>query len=108
VLPSHFEPWGLVINEAMNAGKPVIVSDFVGAAPDLVQTGRNGWIFEHGNVPALAHCLQQAITRPDLTAMGKRGLEIISRWDYNADLAGFQAALTAVCARQKHAECVTT
>ena len=42
VLPSHFEPWGLVINEAMNAGKPVIVSDCVGAAPDLVQTGRNG------------------------------------------------------------------
>jgi glycosyltransferase involved in cell wall biosynthesis len=103
VLPSHFEPWGLVINEAMNAGKPVIVSDCVGAAPDLVQTGRNGWIFEYGNVPALADCLRQAITGADLPRMGKRSLEIVNRWDYNADLAGLQAALLAVCSGQKHA-----
>ena len=43
VLPSEHEPWGLVVNEAMNAGKPVIVSDRVGAGPDLVEDGVN-WI----------------------------------------------------------------
>ena len=103
VLPSHFEPWGLVINEVMNAGKPVIVSDCVGAAPDMVQPGVNGWIFEHGNVAALADCLSQASTGADLPSMGKRSLEIINRWDYHADLIGLRAALTAVCAGQQHA-----
>jgi glycosyltransferase involved in cell wall biosynthesis len=103
VLPSHFEPWGLVINEVMNAGKPVIVSDRVGAAPDMVQPGGNGWIYEHGNVAELADCLRQAITGADLPSMGKRSLEIINRWDYHADLIGLRAALAAVCAEQKHA-----
>src|SRR5207237_833514 len=53
VLPSHFEPWGLVVNEAMNAGKPVIVSDQVGAAPDLVKSGQNGFIFRAGDTKDL-------------------------------------------------------
>jgi glycosyltransferase involved in cell wall biosynthesis len=101
VLPSHFEPWGLVINEVMNAGKSVIVSDCVGAAPDLVDPGGNGWVFEHGDVAALAGCLRQAITGAELARMGRRSLEIVSRWDYNADLAGLRAALAAVCRGQK-------
>jgi glycosyltransferase involved in cell wall biosynthesis len=42
VLPSYSEPWGLVVNEAMACGMPVIVSEKCGCAPDLVQNGKNG------------------------------------------------------------------
>ena len=42
VLPSIHEPWGLVVNEAMNAGKAIVVSDQVGCQPDLVENGENG------------------------------------------------------------------
>jgi glycosyltransferase involved in cell wall biosynthesis len=97
VLPSHHEPWGLVINEVMNAGKPVIVSDRVGATPDLVRPGENGWIFPHGDVAALAKCLFEAMASPDLEGMGQSGLDIINRWGFAADLRGLLAALDFVC-----------
>lgn len=45
VLPSMSEPWGLVVNEAMACGLPVIVSDRCGCVPDLVHDGQNGFVF---------------------------------------------------------------
>ena len=45
VMASDFEPWGLAINEVMNAGKAVVVSDVAGCVPDLVHHQENGWIF---------------------------------------------------------------
>lgn len=54
VLPSDIgETWGLVVNEAMNFGLPIIVSDMVGCAPDLVKHGENGFIFKVGNIEEL-------------------------------------------------------
>jgi glycosyltransferase involved in cell wall biosynthesis len=103
VLPSHFEPWGLVINEVMNAGKPVVVSACVGAAPDLVQPDVNGWIYPTGHVAALAGCLQQAFGPANLPVMGRRSLEIINGWDYQADVRGLQAALNRVAAGRSRA-----
>lgn len=47
ILPSSYEPWGLVVNEAMAAGLPVIVSDQVGAAHDLVEGHNTGFIFPY-------------------------------------------------------------
>src|SRR5208283_2452823 len=74
VLPSEHEPWGLVINEVMNAGKPVVVSDRVGAGPDLVEDGVNGFVFPARDVAALANRLQRMIDNPeDRAAMGARG-----------------------------------
>jgi glycosyltransferase involved in cell wall biosynthesis len=87
----------LVVNEVMNAGKPVIVSDRVGAAPDLVQHGVNGWIYPHGNVAALSRCLAEAFNGSDLREMGRRSLNIINSWDFEADLRGLLAALDFVC-----------
>jgi glycosyltransferase involved in cell wall biosynthesis len=53
VLPSDDEPWGLVINEAMAAGLPVICSDACGAAGDLVEDGANGYVFRSGSASSL-------------------------------------------------------
>ncbi|MDO4818823.1 MAG: glycosyltransferase family 4 protein [Prevotella sp.] len=54
VLPSSFEPWGLVVNEAMCAGMPVIVSNQVGAAWDLVKDRNTGFIFQYNDAMELA------------------------------------------------------
>ncbi len=100
VLPSEAEPWGLVINEVMNAAKPVIVSDQVGAAPDLVADGVSGVVYPAGGVAALARCIQRVLASPEHgAAMGARGLEIISRYSLEADRAGLVAALAAVTTR---------
>ena len=61
VLPSIFEPWGLVVNEAMAAGLPVIVSDKVGAREDLVKGRETGLIFRHNDKQALADCMKSLV-----------------------------------------------
>ncbi|MEM2175408.1 MAG: GxxExxY protein, partial [Candidatus Micrarchaeia archaeon] len=58
VLPSDIgETWGLVVNEAMNFGLPVIVSDMVGCGPDLVKSEENGFIFKTGDIEELKNYL---------------------------------------------------
>jgi glycosyltransferase involved in cell wall biosynthesis len=83
VLPSENEPWGLAVNEAMCAGLPIIASREIGCVPDLVKEGRNGRLFDCGNVEALAQALMGLLQSPDLRKdMGRASLEIISRWSY--------------------------
>ena len=54
VLPSHSEPWGLVVNESLSYGCPVVVSDLCGCVPELVVDGVTGYGFPSGDVDALA------------------------------------------------------
>ena len=62
VLPSDGgETWGLVANEAMACGLPVIVSDEVGCGPDLIEEGRTGYVFPMGNVAILARNMRAAV-----------------------------------------------
>lgn len=94
VLPSVHETWGLVINEAMNLGKAIIASDQVGSAADLVRDGENGFIFPAGDIDALTDALRRTIEDPDRCAqMGRRSLEIINGWDFEADMRGLRTAL---------------
>jgi len=94
VLPSVAEPWGLVVNEAMNAGKAVIVSDQVGCGPDLVRNGENGYTFPCGDIPALAAALQEVLASPvRCRLLGQKSREIISQWGFEEDLRGLKKAL---------------
>lgn len=97
VLPSEHEPWGLVLNEGMCFGLPVIASDAVGAAPDLVHAGQNGFVYPVGDVPALAGALRHLLDDPARRAhMGARSRDIVAAYSYDADIEGILAALQRV------------
>ncbi len=99
VLPSRLhETWGLVVNEAMNFALPVVVSDKVGCAPDLVQDGENGFVVAAGQVGALASAVRKLVESPDLRrVMGRRSRERIDRWHYGLAVEGIvQACREAV------------
>ena len=64
VLPSRYDGWGVVVNQALGAGLPIICSDAVGAATDLVEQGKNGWVFPAGNVDALYEALKKYVQNP--------------------------------------------
>ena len=94
VLPSRDEPWGLIVNEAMNAGRPVIVSDDVGCAPDLVQDGVNGFIYPTSNIEALTQALRRILASPETAAaMGASAYERIQQWGMAQDIQGLRSAL---------------
>jgi len=100
VIPSTYEPFGLVVNEVMNAGRPVIASDRVGCWPDLVRPGVNGAVFPAGDARALAEVLRPFLLDASLReSAGRASLEIINRWSFEEDLAGIQAALEFVRGR---------
>lgn len=94
VLPSLHEPWGMVVNEAMNAGKPIIVSDRVGCARDLVIQGVNGEIFPAGDACALADAVRRcASDKEKRIRAGQASLSIISFWGVEKALQGLCDAL---------------
>jgi glycosyltransferase involved in cell wall biosynthesis len=59
ILPSRYDGWGVVVNQAIGAGLPVICSDAVGAGYDLVEEGVNGLRFPAGDVAALTECMER-------------------------------------------------
>jgi glycosyltransferase involved in cell wall biosynthesis len=104
VLPSYGrdETWGLAVNEAMCLGRPIIVSDHVGCAQDLVHPQRNGLVFPAGDVPALAEALRQALAEPHrLRAWGEQSREIIKGYSYEQATKGLLAALECVGQKQR-------
>jgi glycosyltransferase involved in cell wall biosynthesis len=99
VLASTTEQWGLVVNEAMASGLPVLVSDRCGCAPDLVETGRNGYTFDPHDADALARLmLEVASDACDRAAMGAASRAIVARWGPDRFAAGFEAAARAALA----------
>jgi len=67
-LSSGSETWGLVVNEALACGTPVVVSDAVGCAPDLVVEGKTGLVYPLGDAVALAVALQRVLAGPSSPA----------------------------------------
>jgi glycosyltransferase involved in cell wall biosynthesis len=92
-LPSISESWGLSVNEAMAAGKAVLVSDKVGAAKDLVKT-ENGLVFRHNDLDELKVKLQAlTASKSDLDNKGKASLRIIADWNFETQASNIIDAL---------------
>jgi len=103
VLPSirtatFLEPWGLVVNEAMHQGTPVIASDAVGAAAGgLVRDGRNGLVAPARDAQALAARIEALEANPELrTQLGAAAKEDVAAFSEQAWVRGMQEALHAV------------
>jgi len=96
VLPSDFEPWALVINEAVAAGMAVVASDVVGAAAELVRDRENGRIFPAGNVNALAQCLLDVTDTENTDRYKAAAAPILAEWRRVGDpVQGLRQALVA-------------
>jgi len=80
VLTSKTETWGLSVNEAMACGRPAIVSDGCGCAPELIIQGQTGYLFESGSEESLLNCLQQFHSRKQALEMGANALKHIERF----------------------------
>ena len=79
VLPSKSEPWGLVVNEAMVCGMPVIVSNKCGCVKDIVRTGQNGFTFDPAEQAELEEALSFFVHNPSkITEMGNESKLIIA------------------------------
>ncbi|MBZ5722032.1 MAG: glycosyltransferase family 4 protein [Acidobacteriia bacterium] len=78
VFPTHSDTWGLVVNEAMACGLPVITTSTAGCTADLVQDGWNGRVVRAGDVGDLARAMREMATQPEVrTLMGQRSAERI-------------------------------
>lgn len=81
------ETWGLAVNEAMAAGKAVLVSDKVGCAADLVISGKNGYLFKSGDQADLLSNLKLACTNSShLASLGLNSKEIINNWSFDVQV----------------------
>jgi len=88
VLPSLFEPWGLVVNEAMAAGLPVIASARAGCTDDLVKEGQTGHTVPAGDVAALASIMQTLLDNPQTRqALGDNARSLIAGWTLEHEAA---------------------
>ncbi len=102
VLPSTREPWGLVVNEAMASGLPVIVSSRCGCADDLVENGSNGFIVDPENPTELVAALERvaSLSREERMRMGARSLVIIG--DYSPERWAGEVQRLVGILRKKH------
>jgi glycosyltransferase involved in cell wall biosynthesis len=79
-LPSRSEPWGMTLNEAAAAGLPLVATDAVGAAWDLLEDGQNGFRVPAGDAEALGEALRRLVVDDDLRrAAGERSREFAAR-----------------------------
>lgn len=96
VLPSKSEQWGLVVNEAMAAGAPVVVSSRCGCSPELVKDGQTGSSFEPDVPGALRDslCAIAALPLEKRMSMGRRSREVVAGFTPDAFARGLEAAIS--------------
>ncbi|AKB69081.1 glycosyltransferase family 4 protein [Methanosarcina mazei] len=102
VLPSvfngpYYEPWGLVINEAMAFGKLIITTNAVGASADLVKDGYNGYVVKEKNSKELCEAIEKVLLGNNIELMGRRSREIFECLNnYNKMFKAFKYAINTV------------
>jgi len=104
-LPSKMhETWGLVVNEAMNFGLPVVVSDKVGCASDLIREGINGFVVSANDSSELAERLEALVDSPDLRSrLGAASRGIVAHLTYESAVEGILRAVAAAVGPERWA-----
>ena len=101
VLPSEYEPFAVVVNEAMCCGCPVAASDHVGAARDLVAPVRKEFVYRCGDVAALAALLKDALAdRARLASLGRTAIAHMQTWSPERNIAATLEAIEIAVARK--------
>lgn len=89
-LVSRRETWGVVVNEAMACGLPLVLSDRVGASGDLLEPGGNGELVRAGDPAALADALERLAASEELRLRyGRRSRELVQDWGYEPSVDAF-------------------
>jgi glycosyltransferase involved in cell wall biosynthesis len=105
VFPSEYEPFGVVVNEAMLCGCPVVVSDAVGARYDLVRQGETGFIYPCGDLESLTQIFQESLSDAErLKTMGVKAIQRMETWSPNESV---EAVVNAI-ARTKQPPSLST
>lgn len=93
VLLSDREPWGVVVNEAAACGLPLVLSDRVGSAPDLLRDGENGSLVPTGDVQAAAAALRRLLDAGERARTGARSRELVEAWGYRPSVENLVASV---------------
>jgi glycosyltransferase involved in cell wall biosynthesis len=103
ILPTHTDTWGLVVNEAMACGLPIICATVAGCAADLVQDGWNGRLVAPGDVAQLAAAMDSLARDPELRSkMGTRSRQRIALYSPQAWAEGVAAAVASTTRNSLH------
>jgi glycosyltransferase involved in cell wall biosynthesis len=101
-LVSEREPWAVVVNEAAACGLPLLLSERVGAAHDLLRDGENGVLVAAGDVVGTSEALRSLVADPDRRrAMGARSREVARDWGYGPSVESFLAAVREAVAEPR-------
>ncbi len=96
VHPSIYEPWGVVINEAVCAGMAIVAARTVGAAGELLRDGVNGRAFEPGDLAGMTKSLLDATDPANLPRYKAASAEVLADWRHRGDpVQGLRRALVA-------------
>ena len=95
-LLSTHEPWGVVVNEAAASGLPLVLSDRVGAARDLLRDGENGLLVPADDPETAAAALGSLLDADRRRRAGERSRELVREWGYGPSVEAFVAAVREV------------
>lgn len=89
ILPSLIEPWGLVVNEALAAGLPVIVSERCGCSLDLVKEGVNGYTVDPNDSGQITRAIEKVLTDLDRKEAAGEAWRVTEQWSFESSRASF-------------------
>lgn len=103
ILPSEYDPSPKALNEAMNFGLPVIISDGIKTAKEMCITGENGYVFPVGDIDALTKAIEMVIANPDsINNMGRKSKEIVSNYNFDTVTEAWLSAIEYCIRKEKH------